>query len=164
MTSGKALISAIAATTAMTIFSYMVSRQKRRNFREPELLAAMADDLLASNDRFLARPIGWSGHYLVGCILGTTHLRAMRKAGFAPTIGNGLVTGPVYGLLATLVWEMHFSTHPNPPKINYLRFYGHLILAHTIFTVVTNKVYSALNNDTDKQHRTKAKTHSLHRN
>lgn len=37
MQTGKILISAIVGTSAMTIFSYLVSASENKNFREPEV-------------------------------------------------------------------------------------------------------------------------------
>ena len=41
MKTGNVLLAAAAGTAAMTLFSYLVSRKKNKDFREPRLLGKM---------------------------------------------------------------------------------------------------------------------------
>lgn len=129
----RTLLSGIVATSAMTLYSYAVSRKKDENFREPELLAELADDFLPESAQKLALPLGWLAHYQVGMGLALGLQAYWKKHNTRQTVLNGLVTGALAGLGGILAWDLTFRLHPRQPLIPYKRYYGQLLLAHMIY-------------------------------
>lgn len=135
----KTLLSGIVATSAMTLYSYAVARKKEENFREPELLAELADDFLPGSAEKMALPIGWMAHYQVGMGLALALQAYWQKTHTRQTLLNGLISGAVAGLGGITVWELTFRMHPREPKIPYTRFYGQLLIAHMIYGMTLAK-------------------------
>lgn len=140
----KTILSGIVATSAMTLYSYAVSRKKGENFREPELLAELADDFLPASTHHLAIPVGWIAHYKVGIGLALALEAYWKKNGKNRSVLNGILAGTVAGLGGIMVWELTFRLHPHEPVIPYKRFYGQLLLAHIVFAVSQAKMQKTL--------------------
>jgi len=144
MNVAKTLLSGIIATSAMTLYSYAVSRKKDENFREPELLAELADDFLPASARDLATPAGWMAHYNVGLGLALALEAYWKKKGKKRSVLNGVLAGTVAGLGGIMVWELTFRLHPREPVIPYHRFYGQLLLAHIVYAVTLAEMQKKL--------------------
>lgn len=140
----KTILSGIAATSAMTLYSYAVSRKKDENFREPELLAELADDFLPASARDLAIPVGWMAHYQVGIGLALALGAYWKKNGTKRSAWNGILAGTLAGLGGIMVWELTFRLHPREPVIPYKRFYGQLLLAHIIYAITLAEMQKKL--------------------
>lgn len=140
----KTLLSGIVATSAMTLYSYAVSRSKKENFREPELLAELADDFLPAAVRDLAIPAGWIAHYSVGLGLALGLEAYWQKNRTKRSVMNGMLAGAVAGLGGIMVWELTFRLHPRQPVIPYSRFYGQLLVAHIVYSVTLSKMQKRL--------------------
>lgn len=144
MNVARTLLSGIVATSAMTLYSYAVSRKKDENFREPELLAELADDFLPASARHLAIPAGWMAHYKVGLGLALALEAYWKKTGKKRSVLNGVLAGTVAGLGGIMVWELTFRLHPREPVIPYNRFYGQLLVAHIVYAVTLAKMQKTL--------------------
>lgn len=129
----KIVISSVAATSLMTIFSYFVSELNRRNFKEPKLLGALLKDALPNSKKGLAIPAGWVTHYSVGFLWALMYSYLFEKSHMKPDFKGGLVLGGFSGLIGAGVWKLAFRIHPNPPKIAFEKFYRHLQLAHLVY-------------------------------
>jgi len=136
MSLAKIITAGIAGTTAMTIFSYYLSRKKGENFREPELLAESIIKISPSTGKLGSFMLGWIIHYLVGIFFAAfIHV-------FPGEIRAGLLikfalTGGLTGIIAITAWRILLQLHPDSPSLYRLRFYGQLITAHTVFGMVT---------------------------
>jgi hypothetical protein len=130
-------LSGLAGTSAMTLFSYLVSAVERRNFKEPELLAELEDDVLPAQSKQVALPAGWSTHYTMGIVWAGVFHFLWHKTAFRPTSKSSLSLGILSGITGVIIWDLVFKAHPNPPRTNYKRFYGHLLLAHVVYSLVT---------------------------
>lgn len=133
MKANKILLAGVTGTTMMTLFSYIVSNAKDRNFKEPELLAALLKDVLP--DKRLALPAGWSTHYSMGISWAVVFQFLFEKTTIKPDIKTGLVLGVLSGLTGIIVWRLAFKMHCKPPKIDFKKFYGHLLLAHLVYSI-----------------------------
>jgi hypothetical protein len=126
------LISAIAATSTMTLFSYMVSEKEGENFKEPKLLGDFVKRSLNTSEN-TSRPLGWGLHYLTGVAFTGTYNVLLSLGKKRPTVKNGLL----YGLLAAgtgvVTWSILYKNHHNPPKTHREGFYAQLVIAHVIF-------------------------------
>lgn len=127
----KVIVSGLTGTTFMTAFSYYVSAAKNENFREPQLLAILAKRMIPSLSRKEALIIGWKLHYDVGLLFVSCYAAVWKKS--RPGILSGLLLGALSGLIGIAVWKTVFSLHPNPPRIKYGNYYGHLFVTHLVF-------------------------------
>jgi hypothetical protein len=132
----KAIVPGIIGTTAMTAFSYILSENKNRDFREPGLLAGMIDRLTPLNEDEAIKG-GWLVHYSVGVFFAAIYKPILETWNIEPTVKNGAIIGGITGLFGAAIWNLTFRLHPLPPRINYRRFYGQLVIAHIIFGTVT---------------------------
>jgi len=132
----KAITAGTVGTTAMTAFSYLLSRTKNKNFREPRLLAGMIDRLTPLNKNEAVK-MGWLMHYGVGVFFAAIYKPILEKGHIEPTMKNGAIIGGITGLFGAAIWNLTFHLHPLPPLISYRRFYGQLVVAHVIFGAVT---------------------------
>jgi hypothetical protein len=119
----------LAGTTAMTLFSYLISDKKKKNYSEPELLAAMVHNVAPKLDKKTALSAGWALHYAIGVGM-MTAFRAASKKG---SVTRPLVFGIVGGLIGVAAWRAMFKKHPNPPAADRKGFYKQLVPAHVIF-------------------------------
>ena len=146
----KIFTSALVGTSAMTVFSYLVSDAKKENFREPEVLAQMITKLVEETKIKNAEIEGWIIHYVIGIIFNVIYVQLWNNK-ITPSNKSGLFLGAASGALGILAWQLAFKIHPDPPVKNLKKYFGHLFVAHLIFGV-----FSAIgNNLTQKKNETK---------
>jgi hypothetical protein len=133
MKTSKILIPGVAATTLMTLFSYVLSKAEHKNFKEPELLRGLMEDKMPGKG--LALPAGWITHYTMGISWATVFEVLFREAHVKRNLKNGLVLGALSGLTGIVIWRLAFKIHPNPPRTDYKRFYIQLLLAHLVYAL-----------------------------
>ncbi len=126
----KILFYTALCVATMTLCSHILSLICNKRFSEPHLL----NDLYARHmPRFFQKSFGWIVHYLLGVLYYLGYL------GFITMLANGILYAILYGILAGLSgvagWMIMFSTHDNPPKIDFAAFYIQLVLAHVIFAL-----------------------------
>lgn len=133
------ILSGIAGTTAMTVFSYQVSAKERKYFKEPEILNDLlyGQEYVREEKKEKGRPLlpGFFAHYVTGLLFTTCyHLFWRKKDVPKRAIVNGLTFGGAFGLQGIGIWKTVFTLHPNPPSgIDLRRYIGHLLLAHLVF-------------------------------
>lgn len=132
---GKILFAGIVGTSAMTLFSYLVSERKNRNFKEPELLGQLIERLPIKSSNQSAQLAGWGIHYAIGISFMACYSEIWKQTGINPTPYSGALLGAVNGLVGVTGWKLMFEAHPNPPAKELKPFFGHLILAHVVFGV-----------------------------
>ncbi|MCF2446675.1 hypothetical protein L0657_22145 [Dyadobacter sp. CY345] len=128
----KTVISSLAATTAMTLFSYAVSDHEKENFREPDLLATFIGRTCGVGKE-ASQPMGWASHYLIGAGFAIAYLLFFKNTNLKSSVKNGILFGGGAGLVGILSWETLFQTHSAPPRTNKKEFYAQLMVAHIIF-------------------------------
>ena len=130
----RAIVAAFAATSVMTLFSYICATARSQQFREPELL----NQLISRSATFsLKLPenhfAGWIIHYAIGFIF----VLVLSFLWNYTELQISLLTGGILGFLLGLVgiggWKIMFSLNANPPKIELKPFFIQLILAHILF-------------------------------
>ena len=141
----KVLTSAITATSTMTAFSYFVSYIKERNFKEPELLADLSQEFIPSKERALALPAGWLTHYSMGLAWALFETCLIENQKMKANVKSSILFGCFGGVIGALVWRTVFKNHPRPPVIPYHRFYGHLVLAHIVYSMALVQSSKKLN-------------------
>jgi hypothetical protein len=131
MKAGKIVLAGIVSTSVMTLYSYVVSHYRRKNFKEPVLLAALSEDALPLQLKNFSLPVGWALHNTVGIIWLISHEFIYRNV--EPTVKRGLVLGGASGVFGIIVWDAVLRLHPKPPKVEKRGFFGQLLIAHIIF-------------------------------
>ena len=139
--SGKILISAILGTSAMTLFSYLISNRKNKNFREPQVLGQLIHRLPVSASKESSQMTGWGMHYAIGTLFVICYSELWEQTKVEPTLTSGMLLGAGSGLIGVMGWKLMFEGHPNPPAKNLKPFFGHLILAHVVFAVFSAITY-----------------------
>lgn len=138
----KILFPTLLGTTAMTAFSYLVSKKKKRNFKEPKVLAQMFERLPGGpDDDDGATAAGFGAHYLAGLLFAVPYVYLWEKEILQPDLPTGAALGAASGLAGIAGWELMFKLHPSPPPKNKKRYFGHLMLAHIVFGVFSAAGY-----------------------
>lgn len=135
MKTANVFLAAAAGTAAMTFFSYLVSREKSKNFREPRLLGKMIYRAVPAIKKPEAEVAGWMLHIGTGLLFtkGYKVILDHTKPGF--NLPKEILLGIAAGAVAVMIWKSTFSLHPDPPEIDFEGFYKHLMLAHIVFTM-----------------------------
>jgi hypothetical protein len=143
----KSIWAGIAGTAAMSVFSYLISNKKKKNFREPDLLAKMVKRVVPLFTRDTAEATGWTLHLTAGITFAAVYYELLKKLDLEPTVLNGLITGGLSGIPAVAIWAAIFERHPHPPKLTSSarkNYYKHLIAAHLVFGAFTFMAFSIL--------------------
>ncbi|HXR84225.1 MAG TPA: hypothetical protein VN722_07950 [Hanamia sp.] len=133
MKTGNVLLAAAVGTFAMTVFSYLVSRKKNKDFREPRLLGKMVYRAIPEIKKEDSKVVGWILHCSTGLAFTITYKFLLENSKLKSNVPDGIILGLMNGVTAVGIWKAVFSLHPDPPKIKFKDFYGHLILAHVVF-------------------------------
>ena len=137
MKTGNVLVAAACGTAAMTLFSYLVSRNKNKDFREPQLLGKMIYRAVPDIEKPPAKVIGWILHCATGLTFAIIYGYLLKDTKLRSNLPDGVVLGLVNGVVAVGIWKATFSLHPDPPQIHFKDFYKHLVLAHIVFATTT---------------------------
>lgn len=148
MNTKKILLPAFLGTTAMSIFSYLVSDAKGENYREPIVLGNMLSKLKPELEKPDAALAGWVLHYAAGVAFATIYHEIWKRQLVKPTLGSGVGLGAASGLAGIAIWKIAFDVHPDPPKKNLKRYFTHLFWAHWVFGAFAALGYAKL----DKQY------------
>jgi hypothetical protein len=129
------LLAATAGTTLMTLFSYLISLAKKKNFSEPEHLGTLMHRLVPGSSKKKTQAAGWGAHYAVGLLFVLVYQELWKAGKIKKNIRNGTILGALSGALAVLVWKATMKSHPAPPWIDFTKFYIQLVPAHIVFSV-----------------------------
>ncbi len=144
MQTDKILIPGIAGTSAMTLFSYLVSESKNKNFREPEILGELIKRLQKSGSKGSAQMAGWGIHYAIGILFVACYSEIWEQTKVKPSLTSGALMGAANGIAGVAGWKLMFDSHPNPPAKHLKAFFGHLLPAHVVFGVFSAVTYKLL--------------------
>lgn len=141
------LLPGLAGTSAMTVFSYIVSEFKDKNFREPQILAQLIFRFFNRADKPTSNTLGWTLHYLTGVVFAISYEELWSKKILNPNLKSAIILGGTSGLIGILVWRITLKSHPRPPARNPKRYFAHLFLAHIVFGIFTTLCYRLLKDD-----------------
>lgn len=130
----KIVVSGIIGTSAMTIFSYLVSKIMGENFREPEILAILIKNMLPTATPY-AIYLGWVLHYLIGFAFVVVYVRLWDNNQLKPNVASGILLGAISGIIGIIGWYIVLKLHPNPPLINLINYFILLFFAHIVFGI-----------------------------
>ncbi|MEX0647744.1 MAG: hypothetical protein WEA56_04665 [Balneolaceae bacterium] len=143
----KILSASFAGTSLMTAFSYYRSDERNRQFKEPVLLNKLLTRTRFRKPALELLPLpGWLIHYMIGTSYTICYHYLWKCTNVNPTVQSGLWLGLISGLNGSAGWKLIFSNHPDPPDINFKKFYQHLLPAHIIFALGATAVYKISQN------------------
>lgn len=105
MKTKKLITAAVAGTATMTLFSYIASRIRKKDFSEPKLLAKAEAEQLSIPPE-LAPVAGWGSHLIIGLswtYLFSFYLKIIDKD---PSFKDVLLFGTIGGLSAIGAWKV----------------------------------------------------------
>lgn len=141
MTALKIFGAGVAGTSFMTIFSYIASAKRKKDFREPELLNNLIGGLFIPKKVVTFPLAGWLLHYFVGLSFSSLFDQVWRRTR-QPHPKSGLALGLAAGIIGTGIWKFTFKMHPNPPVIDFKAYYKQLLVAHLIFGLFASLGYN----------------------
>ncbi|ABG59335.1 hypothetical protein CHU_2072 [Cytophaga hutchinsonii ATCC 33406] len=137
----KTVSASAGGTSLMSLFSYLISDSKHKNFREPEILGELIKRVLPDISKQQANISGWILHYGVGTVFTAVYDQIWEKTSVKPNIKSGAVLGALSGLVGIAVWRATIALHPKPPVKDYDAYYKHLLLAHIFFGIAAAGAY-----------------------
>ncbi|MCP2025507.1 hypothetical protein L1276_000647 [Flavobacterium sp. HSC-32F16] len=136
------LLVSIAATSAMTWFSYAMSKSFRELYKEPVLLAFVIDKLKLNLSKQSKKTWGWLLHYIIGFLFVLGYHIIWVKDILAISPLNALLLGIISGLIGIISWVFMFKITHHQPPIDFKGYYIQLFFAHIIFAIVATALYS----------------------
>jgi hypothetical protein len=135
------LISSVAATSVMTVFSYAVSMSAREIYKEPILLTYLFTALHLNVSPNLKTILGWILHYLIGLIFVIGYHFLWFHEFLEISWAASILLGIISGIIGIISWVILFEIIPQKPNIDFRGYYIQLFVAHIIFSVTAFLVY-----------------------
>ena len=137
----QVLIASIAATSAMTLFSYAISKSFRELYKEPVLLTFVLSkfklDLSLNTKAILA----WLVHYLIGLIFVVIYHILWYYNILDLSVFSAILLGALSGIIGIISWMFLFKITDYKPKIDFKGYYIQLFFAHVLFGLTAALVY-----------------------
>lgn len=148
----KSVLASIPSTTAMTAFSYGLSKAINKQFREPEILDYLVHQQplvkITRNYKWADKRTGFLLHYLVGIGYSAGYEYLWKPLIKMPTVARGATYGVFAGLAGALVWESIIRMRGEPPRLDKAAYYSQLVLAHIIFGATTALISESMSKKT----------------
>lgn len=137
------LLATIAATTLMTILSYLFSATFRELYKEPLLLKYLMQRFGSPLSANTEEVLGWVMHYVVGLLFVLSYQLLLHYNILDISWTSGLLFGAVAGLVGIGWWHTMFKLSDFPP-IDFKGYYWQLFVVHVIFGLTTVAIYKVL--------------------
>ncbi|MCV2483608.1 hypothetical protein OD917_01635 [Flavobacterium sp. SH_e] len=136
------LLISIGATSAMTWFSYAMSKSFRELYKEPVLLSFALKKTNISLSEESQNTWGWLIHYIIGFlfVMGYHVLWVKNILPISPL--SALILGVISGVIGILSWVIIFKMANHQPPIDFKGYYIQLFFAHIIFAATATALYS----------------------
>lgn len=133
------------ATSAMTIFSYIISIRFRKLYEEPLLLQYVLERIKVKMSIQVREILGWLIHYIVGFIFVSCYYFLWEYQFVPLTIISGIYLGAISGIIGIISWVVMFKLAHFFGKVSDKGYYFQLFIAHIIFglTAVIDYMYLA---------------------
>ncbi|WP_428229432.1 hypothetical protein [Flavobacterium sp.] len=136
------LIASIAATSAMTLFSYAASASFRELYKEPVLLTFMLTKLHIDVSIKTKATLAWLLHYAIGLLFVLGYYLLWVHDILPISFLTAFLLGFVSGIIGIVGWMIMFKMSHHQPDIDFKGYYFQLLLAHIVFGLVATAVYS----------------------
>lgn len=134
-------IVSVAATSAMTLFSYIISAKFRELYKEPVLLTFLLTKTNLELPLQTKKVLAWLIHYAIGFIFVLAYQIIWVTPFLDISITSGFVLGCILGIIGIGGWMLLFKIADYKPKINFKGYYIQLFLAHIIFGLTVVAAY-----------------------
>lgn len=138
------LLAAIAATSLMTAFSYLVSETFRELYKEPLLLQYLMTRFNFGITGISKVIAGWTVHYLIGLIFVVIFHVLWQWGLYEITWITGLIYGILIGIIGIGGWVVMFILSNYKPRIDFKGYYLQLFIAHLVFAMTTVFIYKIM--------------------
>lgn len=135
------LIASIAATSAMTLFSYIISKSFRELYKEPVLLTFILSKLNLDLSLKTKTILAWLLHYFIGLIFVVIYHFVWFYNILKLSLLSALLLGSVSGIIGIIGWMFMFKITDHKPQIDFKGYYIQLFFAHIIFGITAALVY-----------------------
>lgn len=135
------LMATIAATSLMTLFSYIVSASARELYKEPVLLTFILSALKMEVSPQIKTFLAWLLHYIIGLAFVLAYHFLWVYDVFEMSWPAAFVLGALSGIIGILGWMLMFEMVPNKPNIDFKGYYVQLFFAHIVFGITAFFVY-----------------------
>jgi hypothetical protein len=135
------LIVSITATSAMTLFSYEVSRKFRKLYKEPVLLSYMLKLLKVELPNNSETTFGWLLHYILGLMFVIVYHILWIHDILPISFLSALLLGAISGIIGIVGWMIMFKLSDQQPQIDFRGYYIQLFFAHIVFAIVATVLY-----------------------
>jgi len=136
------IIVTIAATSAMTLFSYIVSATFRELYKEPVLLTFMLSKLHLELSNNVKETLAWLLHYFIGFLFVLAYYFLWINNIVPISFLTAFLLGFVSGIIGIIGWIIMFKMSDHKPNIDFKGYYFQLLLAHIIFGLVATGIYT----------------------
>lgn len=138
------LIASIAATSAMTLFSYIISKSFRELYKEPVLLTFILSKLNLDLSIKTKTILAWLLHYFIGLIFVIIYHILWFYNILRLSLLSALLLGAISGIIGIISWMFMFKITDHKPQIDFKGYYIQLFFAHIIFGITAALVYCFL--------------------
>lgn len=135
------ILISIGATSAMTWFSYFVSKKFQKLYKEPVLLCTVFTELHVDLSAGVKRKFGWLFHYLIGFLFVITYHVIWVKNLLSVSLLSALLLGIISGVIGIISWVFIFKITRYQTPIDFKGYYIQLFFAHIIFALVATLLY-----------------------
>ena len=136
------ILVAIGATSAMTWFSYVMSKSFQELYKEPVLLSFALKKTNISLSKKSQKTLGWLIHYIIGFLFVVGYHIVWVKNMLPVSPLSALILGVISGVIGILSWIVIFKMTDHQPPIDFKGYYIQLFFAHIIFAFTATALYS----------------------
>ncbi|QSW89363.1 MULTISPECIES: hypothetical protein [Flavobacterium] len=136
------IIVSIGATTAMTLFSYAMSKSFRELYKEPVLLGYVLKKTHISLSEKSQKTWGWLIHYIIGFLFVVGYHIVWAKDIVPISPLGAILLGVISGVIGIISWVFMFKLTSQQPPIDFNGYYIQLFFAHIIFAIVATLLYT----------------------
>jgi hypothetical protein len=138
------IIVSIAATSAMTLFSYVISASFRELYKEPVLLTFLLTQLKLELSPGTKKILAWLIHYIIGLLFVIGYHLLWIYNILDLSVLTAIILGAISGIIGILGWVIMFKIARYKPAIDFKGYYIQLFFAHVIFGLVATATYYLL--------------------
>lgn len=135
------ILISIGATSAMTWFSYFVSKKFQKLYKEPVLLCTVFSELHYDLSSGSKRKLGWMVHYFIGFLFVVGYHIVWVKNILSVSLLSALLLGIISGVIGIISWVFIFKITRYQTPIDFKGYYIQLFFAHIIFALVATLLY-----------------------
>jgi len=135
------IVVSIAATSAMTLFSYAVSASFRELYKEPVLLNLVMSKIQSKPATEFKTVPGWVLHYIIGFLFVLAYHFIWMHDILPISALAALLLGAASGIIGIISWVFIFKMSHHEPPIDFKGYYIQLFAAHVIFAITATLLY-----------------------